>query len=285
MFVDVHLTRLTVYPVKSCRGIDLQEASLTPHGIEMDREWMVVDEQGEFLTQRNHPRMALIHTTLEPDALILMAPGMGPLWVTLSTDNPAATVPVRVWEHATLARDAGRAAAEWLSRYLGVNVRLVRWGSDQHRYSSRDWTGGIESEARFADAFPYLVLSEASLAGLNARIGAGATLPMDRFRPNLVIAGCDAHDEDRLTELTSATAAFRAVKPCTRCRITNTDQETASVGIQPLETLAAYRRDSRFKAPVFGQNLILLRGAGARIRVGDAFQLSALPPTAATPHL
>ena len=281
MCIDVHLTRLTVYPVKSCRGIDLQEAVLTPHGIEWDREWMVVDREGEFLTQRNHPRMALIGTSLQPGALILTAPGMTSLATEISSGPTPDGVPVRIWDHATVAGDAGQAAAEWFSRYLGVDARLVRWRPDQRRLSPREWTGGIDAEARFADAFPYLLVSEASLAGLNARMDGTITLPMDRFRPNLVISGCQAHDEDRLTELTSEVAGFRAVKPCTRCRITNTDQETAAVGIQPLETLATYRRDSRFKAPVFGQNLILLSGSGQTIRVGDSFRLSAPASNAA----
>ena len=281
MCIDVHLSRLTVYPVKSCRGIDLHEALLTPHGIEWDREWMVVDRDGDFLTQRNHPRMALIGTALKPGALILTAPGMPPLATVISAGITRDGVPVRVWDHATVAEDAGPAATEWFSRYLGVDARLVRWRPDQRRLSPGEWTQGIEAEARFADAFPYLLLSEASLAGLNARMDGAAPLPTDRFRPNLAIAGCEAHDEDRLTELTSATAAFRAVKPCTRCRITNTDQNTAAVGIQPLETLAGYRRDARFKAPVFGQNLILLSGSGQTIRVGDSFRLSAPAPNAA----
>ncbi len=274
MRIDVRLTGLTIYPVKSCAGIQVSEALLTPHGLEWDREWMVVNAAGGFLTQRTHPKMARIRTTLTSSDLVLEAPSMGSLRVPIGIDPDAARIPVSVWSHSTVARACGPEAADWFTTYLEVPARLVRWDPEQRRPTPAEWTGGIAAEARFADAFPYLLLSEATLADLNRRIPGGGALEMNRFRPNFVVNGCEALAEDTLTELQSATAAFRAVKPCTRCQIPNTDQETAAVGLEPLQTLAKYHKDPRFKAPVLGQNLILLRGAGSRIRIGELMTLS-----------
>ena len=276
MRIDVRLTGLTIYPIKSCGGIQVSEALLTPHGLEWDREWMVVDAKGEFLTQRAYPRMALIRTTLTSGDLVLEAPAMGALRVPIDIDPDAVRIPVSVWSHSTAAIASGSEADDWFSAYLKVPARLVRWDPGQRRASPKEWTGGIAAEARFADAFPFLLLSEATLKDLNRRIPGGGALEMSRFRPNLVVSGCEALAEDVLTELESATVAFRAVKPCTRCQIPNTNQETAEVGLEPLQTLAKYRKDPRFKAPVLGQNLILLRGAGSRIRIGEFMTLSDL---------
>lgn len=275
MRVTVRLTRISIYPIKSCGGIDLDDALLTPHGFEWDREWMVVDPHGQFLTQRSHPRMALITTELSPQALTVRAPSMPALRIPLETDPDAPRLQATVWSHTTSALSAGKEAEVWFSSFLNAPARLVRWNPAQRRMSPSDWTQGIEAEARFADAFPYLLISEATIVDLNQRIPGGGSLLMNRFRPNLVISGCDAGAEDVLTEIraNSSGVHFRAVKPCTRCSITNTDQSTADVGIEPLRTLAGYRRDPRFNAPVLGQNLILLAGAGIRLRRDEEFEL------------
>jgi uncharacterized protein YcbX len=275
MRVDVRLTGLNVYPVKSCAGIAVAESTVTPHGLEWDREWMVVDAAGQFLTQRGHPRMALIRTAMTAASLVLQSPGSRPFEVPLRPLPSHPSIRVSVWKDATDALDCGPEAAEWFSSVLGVPARLVRWNPECRRPCPREWTGGVPAEARFADAYPYLLLSEATLEDLNRRIPGGGGLPMNRFRPNFVIAGCEPLAEDVLTELESPTAAFRAVKPCTRCSITTTDQDTTAVGLEPLRTLSTYRKDRRFSAPVLGQNLILLRGAGERLRLGDAMTLSA----------
>ena len=263
-----HLTELNVYPVKSCRGISLTEAVLTPHGIEYDREWMFVDEAGQFVTQRTFPRLALIETELTTEALRLRAPGRDALGIPFAP-SPVSERPVQIWQHATTALDEGEAAAAWLADFLGARLRLVRWHPSQRRLSNPDWTGGVEAENRFTDGYPYLVLSEESVADLNLRIG-GVPLPMNRFRPNLVIAGVAPYAEDSLRTLRTDRIELRLVKPCIRCRIITTDQTTAEVGVEPLRTLAGYRRDPRFAGPHFGQNAILLAGVG-RLRVGSEF--------------
>jgi hypothetical protein len=201
---------------------------------------------------------------------------MPALQIPLELNPDAPKLPATVWSHTTSARSESQEADAWFSAFLNSPARLVRWDPDQRRLSPSDWTHGIEAEARFADAFPYLLISEATLEDLNRRIPGGGSLLMNRFRPNLVISGCDPAAEDVLTEINvvSCKVQFRSVKPCTRCSITNTNQSTAAVGLEPLKTLAGYRRDPRFNAPVLGQNLILLKGAGIRLRRGEWLELS-----------
>lgn len=263
------LTELNVYPVKSCRGISLAEALLTPHGIEHDREWMVVDEAGQFVTQRTFPRLALIETELTAAVLRLRATGRDALEIPFAP-LPTGERPVQIWQHATTALDEGEAAAAWLSDFLGARLRLVRWHPLQRRLSNLEWTGGVAAENRFTDGYPYLILGEKSVADLNRRIG-GVPLPMNRFRPNLVIAGVAPYAEDSLRTLRVDGIELRIVKPCIRCRIITTDQTTAEVGVEPLHTLAGYRRDPRFAGLLFGQNAILIAGVGRRLRVSSEF--------------
>ena len=275
MSQTVRLTGLVVYPVKSARGIALTEAMVTPHGLAHDREWMVVDEAGRFVTQRQTPRMALIETTLTAEALELRAPGLEPLTIPRfrSPGSPfEPTIPVTVWRHATQALDEGDRAAAWFSEFLEQRARLVRWDPTRRRLSSREWTGSREAENYFSDGYPFLVASEESLADLNHRIGGGSDLRMDRFRPNLVIAGGGVGSEDQGTTLRSGAVEFARVKPCIRCVMTTTDQATTRRGPEPLRTLARYRMDPRFDSPLFGHNLILIRGAGTTLRVGDTLE-------------
>lgn len=268
MAVTARLTGLHVYPVKSCRGIPLGEARLTAHGLEHDREWMVVDETGKFVTQRSHPSMALIATDLTSTSLWLRAPQTGPLEVSL-TRRGQGGLPVEIWGHRTVALDEGDAAAAWFGDFLGARLRLVRWHPERRRLSSPEWTGGADAENHFSDGFPYHGLSEESLADLNARLGSPGALPMNRFRPNLVLAGVAPYAEDHLRTLRAEGLELRIVKPCERCGIPGIEQTTAALtGQEPLRTLAGYRRDPRFSAPVFGQNMILTVGVGVWLKVG-----------------
>lgn len=260
------LTSLTIYPVKSCRGISLTEVELTYRGLAWDREWMVVDENGRFLTQREEPRMALITTELTPDALVLRTKGLPPLYVPLE-HRPRPRRTVQVWRDTLDAVDEGTEAAAWISRALGRNLFLVRFPEEFRRLSNREWTGDVEAENRFSDAYPILVISEESLADLNRRIG-GEPLPMARFRTNLVIAGGPAFIEDRVSSLYAPGIELRLVKPCTRCSITATDPLTGEVGIEPLKTLAGYRRSERPSGVIFGQNALLICGVGLKLLVG-----------------
>ena len=273
---DVHarLARLFVYPVKSCAGVEVTEAVLTPAGLDLDRAWMVVDAQGEFVTQRELPRMALVQPRLKHHEVVLRAPGM--LALHLAVDAVEAPVRVRVWDDEVPAYDMGDVAAQWFSDFLGAKLRLVRFDPEHPRLSSLKWTGGIEAPNLFSDGYPLLVVGQASLDGLNARLAAGGHAPvgMDRFRPNLVIDGLQEHDEDRLAWLRIEAAApvlLKPVKPCPRCPIPDIDPATGLAGRAVGDTLQAYRQDARLQGAVsFGMNLVVLEGAEQVLRVGQA---------------
>ena len=272
--VSATLAALLVYPVKSCAGMSLNEATLLDTGLDLDRAWMVVDAQGEFVSQRELPRMALIRPTLRISDLVLRAPGM--LALHLALDEVEKPARVRVWDDEVSAWDMGDLAAQWFSDFLGQPLRLVRFDPDVRRLSSLKWTGGVEAPNQFSDGFPLLIASQASLDGLNQRLLAGghAAVEMARFRPNLVLAGLEAHDEDRLDAIWIETGGepvqLRPVKPCARCPIPNVDPATAEVNPVVSDTLQAYRQDSRLGGAVtFGMNAIVIQGDGALLRVGQ----------------
>ena len=179
---------------------------------------------------------------------------------------------VTVWRDHCDAIDEGDEVAEWLRLLLDVDCRLVRFDPAQRRLSAREWTGGIEADIRFADGFPMLVLSKASLSDLNRRLT--TALPMNRFRPNIVLESVEAYDEDRIDELRADGVRLKLVKACTRCRITATNQDSAEVeGDEPLRTLRGYRYDATLHGVCFGQNAIVLEGAGATLRRGQTLQI------------
>jgi uncharacterized protein YcbX len=274
------LTHLLLYPIKSCGGIAVREATLlesglSTHGVH-DREWMLVTESGQFLTQREHPRMALIRPLPEGGNLRVSCPGMGDLLLPLAWDA-LADAPLRIvqiWDDAVRAVDCGDLAADWFTEALRLRerVRLVRFHHDAVRPTSAKWTGGVPSQTRFADGYPLLLLGQASLDDLNGRLRAAgrAALSMDRFRPNLVIDGLEAFEEDYLASLSTGTAEIRPVKPCARCPIPSIDQATGERGPDPMDILQTYRANPRLDGGVcLGMNCIVSAGAGSRLRVGD----------------
>ncbi len=272
--VKARIARLFVYPVKSCAGVEVQEAVLTESGLDLDRAWMVVDSDGEFVSQRELPRMALIRPQLKHLDVVLRAPGM--LALHLSIDTVEAPVRVRVWDDEVPAFDMGAVAAQWFTDFLGRPLRLVRFDPDHRRLSSLQWTGGVEAPNQFSDGYPLLVTSEASLAEVNRRLSARGEAPVgiERFRPNLVLADVEAHDEDRLADLhveaEGGEAVLRAVKPCARCPIPDVDPATGDTGTAVRDTLQAYRADARLNGAVtFGMNAIVIQGDGLTLRVGQ----------------
>ena len=280
--VQATIEQLWVYPVKSCAGLALPEAELTDTGLAFDRTWMVVDAEGEFVTQRELPRMALIQPSFQLGQLVLRAPGM--LALHLALDAAEKPLRVRVWDDEVAAYDMGDTAAQWFSDFLSPHapadlkrLRLARFDPAVRRLCSPTWTGGREATTQFADGFGLLVASTASLAELNQRLAAAGHAPVDmrRFRPNIVLAGLEAHDEDRLGPLHIATAAGEAViepvKPCVRCPIPNIDPATATTSPEVGDILQTYRQDSRLNGAItFGMNAIVLQGDGLALRVGQA---------------
>jgi hypothetical protein len=268
------LAAIGLHPVKSCGALAPRQALLTETGLDLDRAWMVVDPHGEMLTQREHPSMALIRPTLRLSDLLLKAPGM--LGLHLSLEAVESPTRVRVWDDIVKAWDMGALAAQWFTDFLGTPARLVRFDPDERRLADRRWTGELEAPTAFADGFPLLVTSTASLAELNQRLAAAGQAPVghDRFRANLVLDGLTAFDEDHIDELVldaeGGPVRLKFVKPCSRCQIPNVDPASAERGSEPGATLAGFRADARVGGAVtFGMNAIVLEGAHSTLRVGQ----------------
>lgn len=272
------ITELKLYPIKSCAGISLREATLTSAGLMSehiyDREWMVVDSQGAFMTQRQFPKMAVITPRIKADTLELRAPGMLRLEIPLGLPDPddARTMRVRVWNDTVEAYDCDETTATWFSKYLGTPCRLVRFHADARRLASKEWTDGLEAPTLFSDGFPILLISEASLSDLNdkLRTQGRAALPMSRFRPNIVINDVGAFEEDFAESLTIGGARLKPVKPCARCTIPSIDETTGEFGPDPLDILRGYRANPKVDGGItFGMNTVLLEGDGQVLRVGQ----------------
>ena len=274
------ISRLYVYPVKSCAGVQVQEAVLLDTGLEFDRAWMVVDGSGNFLSQRELPRMALIKPQLKHYEMVLRAPGMLALHIAL--DQVEAPCRVRVWDDEVQAYDMGPIAAQWFSDFLGTTARMVRFDPEHKRICDLQWTGGVEALNQFSDGYPALVISEASLEHFNEKLIARghAAVGMERFRPNIVLGnpvdGPDLapHDEDRLDIVRISTAQgmvqLKPVKPCPRCPIPNIDPATALSSPEVGDLLQGYRQDARVNGAVtFGMNAIVLQGIDHLLKVGQ----------------
>jgi uncharacterized protein YcbX len=269
--VSASITSLHVYPIKSCRGTSLETATVTPLGLVDDRHWMLVRPNGRFVTQRELPRMALIGVDARPDGLTLSAPGMAELFVPRAAARESR--PVTIWKFEGFGLDCGAEAAAWVTMFLQTPLSLVAFDPGAPRICSQEWTRDVHAQTEFSDGFPILVISRASLADLNSRLE--KPLPMERFRPNVVIDGVAAFDEDRIHELRAGDVTLRLVKPCARCSITTTDQRRGEVdGVEPLRTLKEYRFDRTLRGVLFGQNAIVIRGAGSELHVGTPLAIT-----------
>jgi uncharacterized protein YcbX len=273
--VELTLSAILIYPVKGCAGISVDAARLGETGLEGDREWMVVDAAGHAVTQSDLPRMALIQVSLSAAVLRLTAPGLQALEVPVNA--PGASVSVRVWDDTVSAIDAGASAARWLHGFLGRELRLVRIAPGHERVVDQRYTGPVPAHTAFADEFPLLITSQASLAELNRRLAerGDAAASMLRFRPNLVLDGLDAHGEDPLDVIAFDTpdgpVRLKVVKPCVRCSVPDVDPTTGVQGHAVGDTLAAYRADARADGGItFGMYAVVVDGLSARLRTGQA---------------
>jgi uncharacterized protein YcbX len=263
----ITVTGLFRYPIKSCAGIPLESAVLDHRGIEYDRRWMVVDAMGVFRTQRELPRMALIHPRVSDACLTLTATGMPDLSLPLTSHGSLLTV--GVWNDRVVAVDQGEAVVDWLTRFLAEPLRLVRFDDGQDRRVEQAYAVRPEDQVGFADAYPLLLGNEASLADLNTRLQ--EPLPMRRFRPNIVVAGADAYAEDTWGRIVVGEVEIAVVKPCARCAVTTVNPDTGVKGKEPLTTLAGYRRAAG--GVMFCENAIHLRLG--TLRVGDPVTVEA----------
>jgi len=263
------ISGLFIYPLKSGRGIALNSSRITASGLPWDRHWMAVDPTGRFLSQRTHPLLARIVPELAGDALVLSAPDQPPLrlpFVPDSADGAQTATSVRVWNDSCTGFDQGDAAAQWISQALGVPARLMRAAPELDRLADARYAGPYPVPIAFPDAFPLLVCNRASLDGLNRRMP--EPIPMERFRPNIVLEGLPEFAEDGIDTLKAGEVTLRLVKPCTRCIITSTDQRTGERSTNPLPVLRTFRFDRQLLGVTFGENAVVISGMDTVLKVG-----------------
>jgi hypothetical protein len=269
--MNARIAELNLFPVKGCRGVALKEATLSATGLAVDgigdREWVVVDAEGEFVSQREYPKMALIETKLTATSLLLKAPGMLLLEVPFASEGDV--VRVRVWNDDIAAVTQGDVADAWLGNYLGAPARLMRFDYEGKRLAAHRYTGKVDAPFKFADAFPLLVTNAASLDEVNRRLQrqGEAAVTMARFRSNIVLDGPPAFEEDYFSLLRIGPLAIRPVKPCARCSVPGVDPATGGHSPVVTDVLAAMRATA--EGVMFGVNAIVAEGAGGTLHVGD----------------
>lgn len=277
--MGIEITGINIYPVKSLKGIALGQATLTPQGLSNDRRWMVVRSNGKFVTQRDLPRLALIHTSLDDLGVTLEMKGHGKTSVPfLSTGGDP--VQTKVWGVPCEARDEGEEISRWLTSALEsqATLKLVRMAPGFVRPQGKPDQLGENTHTLFADAAPFLVANQASLEALNRELASRGhqQVPMNRFRPNIVVRGLEPFVEHRLGGLFSSDCRLKFCHPCERCVVTTIDQDTAEKdpGWQPFNTLKEINPmpGKKKPAPAFGQNAILETGDRAVISVGDCLE-------------
>ena len=276
--MTVRIESLAFYPIKGCHRVECEGAELLSTGLRHDREWMIVELDGKFITQRTDAVLATLLPAIDAEgqALKVTAPGRAVLRVPFAAQGNRCTV--RVWKDVCEAVDEGDEAAEWFSALIGRPLRLVRFASDGVRHADPLFARDDYAPVKFSDAYPVLVTQIASLAALNAAIGAPGTapteapLPMTRFRPNIVLAGLTPFDEDHIDRLRVRDVVLRLAKPSTRCIVTTTDQETGTRGVEPLPALRKLRWNRKLQGVTFGENATVLQ-PGA-LRVGDTVEVT-----------
>lgn len=263
----MHISEIHIYPVKSLRGISLTEAKVEDRGLQFDRRWMLVDEKNKFLTQREFPKMATINIAIDEEKLIATASESEIFIPPMPESNDKASV--KIWTSSVKANVYPAVVNDWFSEILETNCRLVLMPDESKRkvnpfYAVRKFQDTVS----FADGYPFMLIGEGSLADLNSRLE--IPLPMNRFRPNFVVAGFEPFAEDRWKKIKIGETVFHVVKPCARCVITTIDQSTGkSGGKEPLKTLAAYR--NKGGKVMFGQNLIAETCGG--VKIGDEIEI------------
>jgi uncharacterized protein len=268
---NLTLTGIWIYPIKSLGGIRLKRAKVQEKGLEYDRRWMLVDEQGMFMTQRVLPQMALFKLSMNNDKLIITKrdPRINPDTISLSVNATpkGKSMPVMIWNDEVIAIEVDPALSSWFSGQLDFNCRLVSFPEKNPRPVDPEYKVNNENVS-LADAYPFMILGESTLADLNTRLK--EPVPMDRFRPNFVFKGGDPYEEDTWRDFKIGENRFVGVKPCGRCALTTVNQDTAEKGIEPLLTLSTYRKQNN--KVNFGQNLVAVDHS--EVFEGDVITLS-----------
>jgi len=261
---DAIVQELRLYPLKSARGLSVAQARLAGTGLERDRHWLAIRADGTFLTQRTHPALARIAPALTASGLRLETEGLDPL--DLPYEAPGPVRDVRIWRDRCAAVDQGEPAAQWISAALATSARLVRTPGVPPRRADPTYAGRTPVPLDFADGYPLLVCNQASLDALNQRLP--APLPMERFRPNIVLTGLAPFAEDHIAAVQFGPIRLQLVKPCTRCIIPSIDPRSGRRDLDPLPALRAFRFDPVLRGVTFGENAIVVTGIGERIERG-----------------
>ena len=250
---NLTLSHIYIYPIKSLGGISLQSAKVEERGLQHDRRWMLVDKNGMFLTQREHPQMALLQVTIKDELLEVMhkIKTMSTLQIPITNLKNGSHMVVNIWDDVVIAKNVSHDADLWFSDALNLDCHLVYMDKDSDRFTDRKFVEEPR-QVSFADAYPFLIIGQESLNELNRRLK--VPLPMNRFRPNFVFSGGEPFIEDTWKDFMIGDLKFRAVKPCSRCVVTTVNQDTAEKASEPLETLAKFRKVGN--KVNFGQNLV-----------------------------
>lgn len=262
------ITDLWIYPIKSIAGIQLSQAKVEKRGLQYDRRWVLADEYGTFVHQRDYPEMALLQPEINGDIMTVRHKTKEIAPVSFSMREPASTpVDVTVWDDACSAKPVDKETDQWFSQIIGKNVRLLYMHEDSVRQADQRYAIETTDKVSFADGYPVLIISEESLALLNSKTD--EYIPMNRFRGNIIVSGTEAHGEDRLRKITIGEVEMYGVKPCARCIMTTIDVDTAQKGKEPLKSLATYRKLGH--KILFGENLI--PSNEGQIVVGDTLEV------------
>ena len=260
------ISNLTYYPIKACRGFDINISQVERMGLANDRRMMVVTPEGEFLTQREHAKLALITPDLKNDMLTLSAPNFDSIRFTIEKTGIATQV--NIWRSKNVnSIDQGDEAAQWFSDWLGISARLVHIDSNFKRKLNPDFALSADDHTGFADGYPILIISEESLQDLNSKLD--TALPMNRFRPNIVVKNCEPFAEDAWKRIKIGDIEMALVKPCPRCEVTTIDKETLKREKEPLKTLGKYRKQTG--GAMFGMNVIPLNEG--EIKIGMSVEI------------
>ncbi|WP_341328459.1 MOSC N-terminal beta barrel domain-containing protein [Methylotuvimicrobium sp. KM2] len=270
MMPSPFLSGIYIYPVKSLAGIAVDRWPVTEKGLRYDRQWMLVDKKRKFLSQRCLPKMALIRTALSESCLTLSAPGLDNLALPLEATNDE-TLECEIWHDRCLAHEVSKQANRWLSDFLHIDCKLVYQAEETIRPVDPNYARP-DDKVYFSDGFPFLILSENTLASLNRAMN--LNYPMARFRPNLVLSGCDSYAEDSWRTISIGDINFRLPKPCARCSVPTIDPETAESGPEPLLTLSRIRKWNQ--KVYFGQNA--LHDNTGVLHIGDSVAILSTGP-------
>lgn len=262
-----NVSALYIYPIKSLGGIRIQKSEIVPTGLRFDRNWMLINRSGTFITQRKHHNLALLQVSIEKDMVTVSHKNDPSYSISFGVDEHLqSNIPVTIWDDNCFATEVSQQMSKWFSEFMQADVRLVKMAENERRLVDPRYALDHEVTS-FSDGYPCLIIGQASLDNLNSKLQ--HPVPIDRFRPNIVFTGGDAHVEDKMLTFSINTVVFKAVKPCARCVLTTVNQQTGVKEQEPLKTLASYRTVG--KKVLFGQNLLHI-GSGV-LNEGDSFEI------------